>query len=314
MNLLTGTLAIGLLLSLLTLGVFISYRVLDRVDLTTDGAFGIGAAVAAALVVRDLSPAAATLAAAAAGAAAGLATGLVHTALRVHILVAGILTTTALYSVALFVMGGGDVAVAPHATLFTIAESWWGAAGFDADGVTILGTRVSAGTLAALLPLTLVAGGATVLLAWLFRTRAGLALRAAGDNARMASAQGVHVSAAVVAALAIANALTALAGGLLAQYDGFANIQMGIGMIVTGLACLLLGEAVIGRGRVRRTLVAAIVGTIVFRLLVAAAIRAGLPANALKLATALFLLAALVLPGAIARRGGRGAVAAPSRG
>jgi putative ABC transport system permease protein len=128
-------------------------------------------------------------------------------------------------------------------------------------------------------------------------------MRATGDNPQMARAQGVSVAGMVVLGLALANGLIALAGSLFAQYQGFANIQMGVGMIVTGLACIILGETVFGTGGMSRRLAAAVGGTVLLRLLVAAALRLGLDPNALKLLTALLVLAALVLPRAL-RRGG----------
>jgi putative ABC transport system permease protein len=138
-------------------------------------------------------------------------------------------------------------------------------------------------------------------LARFLRTDLGLAMRAAGGNPQAARALGIDTGMMTTLGLVLANGLVALAGALFAQYQGFADVSMGIGMIVTGLACLVLGEGLLGRGTLRRQIVGTLTGTIVFRLLVAAAVRAGLPADTLKLATALFVLAALGVPTVLAR-------------
>ena len=304
MNLLVGTLSMGLLLSLLALGVYVTYRVLGTVDLTTDGSFGTGAAVAGALIASGFNPFGATLVAAVAGIGAGLATGIMHARFGVNLLIAGILTSTALYSADLVIMGGGNVAIPNRPTLLTAAEQGWRSVG-GGPFVELLGTEVSASQLSALLFLLLLSTAVVIALDYFFRTRAGLAMRATGDNAQMAAAQGIDVSRTTVFSLLLANALIALSGALFAQYQGFANIEMGVGMSVTGLACVILGETFFGMGRVRRALVGAVAGAVVLRLLVAAALRLGLDPNALKLLTALLVLAAILLPRAITARQAR---------
>lgn len=297
MNLLVGTLSMGLILALATLGLYISLRVLHTLDLTVEGSFGLGAALAAALLVRGSSPLAATAAAAAAGVLAGVTSGLMNTRGRIDPLLAGILTSTALYSVMLFLMGGGDLSIATRETLLSGAERAW--RGLGGGAVTLFDTTVSAGSVASLAFLALLAPLAALALGWFFRTRLGLAARAAGDSPSMAGAQGVSVGAMLVLGLALANGLVGLSGALFAQYQGFASVQMGIGTFVSALACLILGEALFGRRRVGRHLAAALVGTLLFRLLVSAALQAGLDPNSLKLATALFVLAVLVLQGGV---------------
>ena len=315
MNLTVGALAMGLLISLLALGVFVALRVLDRTDLTVDGAFGVGAAVAAAALVRGLSPATATLLGLVAGLLAGVATGLMHTRLRTDMLLAGILTSTALYSVILYVMGGGDLSIVAQPTVFSLAEGAWHRVVGPATEVELLGTTVTAANCAALALLIVVVGAAALVLDWLLRTRLGLAMRATGDNARMARAQGIDVEAMVVLGLALSNALAGFSGALFAQYQGFSNVQMGLGMLVTGLACVVLGEALFGRRRLRAHIEGVVAGAVLFRLLVAAALRLGLDPNALKLVTAVFVLAALVLPGVVRRGILRGwARSRPARG
>jgi len=300
MNLLVGALSVGLLLSLLTLGVFLTYRVLNRLDLTTDGSFGLGAAVAAALLAHGVHPVTATILATVSGWLAGAATGVVHTAFGVDTLLGGILVSTALYSVQLYVMQGGDVSLASADTLPGLAERIWTTAGGPPE-VDLFGTPVSASNLAALVLFVVFVLGSMFLMERFLRTDLGMAVRATGDNPQMARALGVDVGFMVTLGLVMANGLIALSGALFAQYQGFANVQVGLGIVVVGLACLIVGEALLGRSGPARQIGGVLVGTVVFRLLVAGALRAGLDANALKLVTAVFVLLALVVPRALAR-------------
>jgi putative ABC transport system permease protein len=301
-NLLIGAVTMGLILALLALGVFLTYRIFGLLDLTTDGAFGVGAATAAALLSHGWPPAAATAVGAWAGAMAGLVTGMVHTRFGVNALLAGILTTTALYSGNLYIMGGGDRSIAGVPTLITLAEQALDRFAPGAETLTVFGTPVTARTMAALLLMLALVPVVGWLLAMFFRINLGLALRATGDNPQMARALGVSVNGAVVVGLVMANGLIGLSGALFAEYQGFANIQMGLGMIVTGLASVILGETLFGRRGIAARIVAVIIGTVVFRLLIAGAVRAGVDPNALKLLTAAFVFLALVLPDAVRRR------------
>ncbi len=302
MNLLVGALSMGLLLSLLALGVFVAFRILGTYDLTADGAFGVGAVVAAALLARGFDPTTATVVAGLAGAAAGAVTGTLHTRLKVDILLAGILVTTALYSLDLFLMQGGDIPLSGTRALPGTAEKLWVAAGLPVGGLELFGTRVSARNLATLIALIPAAGVPVLLLDRFFRTSLGLALRATGDNRTMARAVGIDVDAMFVLGLVAANGMVGLSGALFAQYQSFANIQMSFGNLVTGLGCVILGDA-LSRGRgLGRRITGVVLGTILFRLLVAAAITAGVAPNALKLLTALFVLAVLVIPDLVRTR------------
>jgi putative ABC transport system permease protein len=298
-NLLIGSLSMGFLLSLLTLGVFITYRVMGRLDLTTDGSFGLGAAVAAALLGSGVHPLVATVAAAAAGWLAGATTGLVYVVLGIDTLLAGILVTTGLYTIQLRTMGSGNRSLGGARTLPDVAEDLWKALRLP-ETVTLGETGVAASLFSALLVCAVFVLFSIWVLARFLRTDLGLAMRAAGGNAQAARALGLDTGLMTTLGLVLANGLVALAGALFAQYQGFADVSMGMGMIVTGLACLVLGEGFLGRGTLRRQIVGTLTGTIAFRLLVAAAVRAGLPADTLKLATALFVLAALGLPAGIA--------------
>jgi len=296
MNLLVGTLAMGLLLSLLSLGVFITYRLLRTLDLTADGAFGIGAAASISILVRGASPGAAILGGAAAGALAGMVAGVLTVRARIATPLAGMLTSTALYSVALFVMGGGDLAAAPRPTLFALAARLPSTLGGTSDS-TPLGVSTAAWMSLAVLGV-LVSVLAFAIRAFL-ASEIGLALRATGDNPTMARAQGVSTDRMLLLGLVLANGLIGLSGGLLAHYEGFANVQMGIGSLVTGLAGVLVGEVLIAPRRLGTLIIAVIAGTLLFRLIIAAALRFGLNPNALKLVTAILVLAMLAIRGVI---------------
>jgi putative ABC transport system permease protein len=306
-NLLIGAATMGLILALLGLGVFVSYRVYHLVDLTADGSFGIGVAVAAALLVQGTHPVVATGAGALAGVLAGAITGFLHTRFLVNALLAGVLTSTALYSVSLFVMGSGNLSLASAQTLVTLAQDLAGRLGLPPT-LTLLGTEVQGSSIATLILMAILAAGLAVALAAFLGTDLGTAMRASGCNSQMARAVAVDVEGMMVLGLGLSNGLIALSGALIAQYQGFANITMGVGAVVTGLANLMVGETLLGKRTIGRWIAGAVVGSVVFRLIVAAAIRAGLNANALKLVTAVFVLAVLVLPRlATLRRHRRGA-------
>jgi putative tryptophan/tyrosine transport system permease protein len=295
-NLLIGATTMGFILAPLALGVFVSYRIFRTLDLTADGSFGVGVAVVAALLVRGVSPLEATAAGALAGAGAGVFTGLLHTRLRVSALLAGVLTSTALYSVNLFLMGGGNVSLSSTESLMTLAGRLGRRLLVLPERLALGGTTVGGERVAELAIMALLAGGLAVALARFLRTDLGMAMRAAGNNPQMARSVGIDVDRMIVTGLGLSNGLIALAGGLFAQYEGFANIQMGIGAVVMGVATLLIGETLVGRRSPGRWVAGAVAGSVVFRLLVAGAIRAGLTPNALKLVTAALVLAVLVLP------------------
>lgn len=295
MTLLLGALTIGLILSLLAMGVFISFRIFEIPDITTDGSITLGAATAAILLVNGVHPALATLAGACGGALAGTVTGIIHTRFKINALLAGILVMTALYSVNLHVMGRSNVPLMQARTLTSHAGEF-GERVLGGETINVLGWTVAAAD-AALLAFAFAAaaaaGGALYLF---FRTHLGTAMRATGDNSQMVRALGANVEGYIVLGLALSNGLVALAGALLAQYQGFADAQMGIGMVVWGLASVIIGEALTGARSLGLTIIGAIMGSILFRLLVAIALRWGLNPNDLKLITAVFVFAALVLP------------------
>lgn len=291
MSILLATWIFGTALGLTALGVFVSYRLFSFPDVTTDGSFTLGAAVAAVLIVAGVHPAWATLAAVAAGACAGVTTGVIHALLGVPPLLSGILVTTALASVNLVVMGRSNIPLTQNPTLASIAEAGLGPL-VQRAGVASQDAG-DAGVLAAMLVIVaaVVAG-----LYLFFRTSLGTAMRAGGDTATMARALGRDTRLLVISGLAIANGLVAASGALVAQYQRFADVQMGLGMVVWGMASVFLGIALTGSTRLGGALVATVVGSVAFRLLVAAALRAGLHPDWLKFATAVVVLAALVAP------------------
>jgi len=300
-NLLIGAVTIGLILAPLALGVLITFRLFRTLDLTADGSFGLGAAVVAALLVRGVPPLPATIIGAATGVGAGAITAVLQTRFQVSPLLAGVLTSTALYSVSLFVMGGGNLSVSSADSIFNQAERLGQRLLGLPPSLTIGGTSVSGASLASLVVMSLLAIALAVGLAAFLRTDLGVALRAAGNNPEMARASGINVEAMVLLALGLSNGLIALAGVTFAQFQGFASIQMGMGTAVMGVATLMIGEVLTGRRTVGRWIAGAVGGAVIFRLVVAAAIRAGLNPNALKLATAVIVLAVLIVPVIIRR-------------
>jgi putative ABC transport system permease protein len=297
MTVLVGALTIGLILALLALGVLISFRAFAFPDITADGSITLGACVTAALIVqRQMEPTMATLAGFACGLLAGAATGILHTVFKIQGLLAGILVMTALYSINLHILGRSNLPFQEQTTLATYGERLGAAILGGRTNVNVLGWSVAARDLSMLLlSLAMIAVCCTALYLF-FRTNLGTAMRATGDNPQMIRALGVNTGIMMVSGLALSNGLIALSGSLFAQYQGFADVQMGIGMVVWGLASVIIGEALVGAGHLGLTIVGVVMGSLLFRQLVAIALRAGLNPNDLKLITALFVFVALVLP------------------
>jgi len=311
MTLFIGAFTIGLILALLALGVYLSFRILGLPDITAEGSITLGASVTATLLVHGHGPLLATVAGALAGMLAGAITGTLHTKFKINSLLSGILVMTALYSVNLHVMGKSNVPLMQSVTLATRAEhagAWLFGTTGDLD---VFGWAVGARDASMLLAMFVFVVALGAVLYVFFRTNLGTAIRATGDNQQMIRALGVSVDFVLILGLALSNGLIALSGSLLAQYQGFADVQMGIGMVVWGLASVIIGEALVGTTSVGFLIAGAIMGSVLFRLLVAIALRWGLNPNDLKLITALFVFAALVAPrlirsmkmtGALARR------------
>src|SRR5215469_7212216 len=287
MSLLIGTFIIGWILSLLALGVFISFRIFAFPDITVDGSVTLGASVAAILLVHRVSPPLASLAGFFAGMAAGACTGVLHTRFKINPLLAGILVMTALYSVNTLASQSERIAM----------KLTGGATAFD-----LAGWEVSVHDAAVLVAVVLAVSLIAIILYLFLRTNLGMAMRATGDNVLMIRALGVNDANIIVFGIALSNGFVALAGALLAQYQGFADVSMGIGMVVWGLASVIIGEALVGTSQLGTTLTGAVMGSILFRLLVAVALRWGLNPNDLKLITAVFVFFALIVPQFIRRR------------
>ena len=275
---LIGTLELGLIYSLVGMGAYLSFRILNFPDMTVDGSYVLGAAVYAACVaLADMHPFLATLNALIAGACAGGCTALLSTRLKMLNLLAGILTMTALYSINLRIMGRPNLALLDNDTLFSL---WF-------SGVPKI------------VPLMLIVMLIVIAL-WMFlKTQVGLALRSTGNNPRMSRAQGINDKNMIVIGICMANAVVALAGALYAQYSGFADINLGIGTIVTGLAALIIGEALFAHAKVLHALLACVGGAIIFYMVTAFALNSnsfGLQTSDQKLITALFMAFSMGLP------------------
>jgi putative ABC transport system permease protein len=271
----------GLVFGFVAIGVYITFRVLGFPDLTVDGSFALGAAVAAMLIANGVNPFLATLAALGAGLCAGLATSLLNTKLRIPALLAGILMMVALWSINLRVMGGANVSLLRQPTIFVQVSEFLG-----------VGTRIAyqlmvAGALAAIV---------FFILNWFLRTEIGLALRATGDNEQMVRGAGVNTDMTTILGVSISNGLVALGGAVVAQGQKFAEVGMGIGMIVMGLAAVIIGEALFRPKGVAKILLAVLSGTFIYRLVISVALRLGMAPGDLKLITAVLVIIALAVP------------------
>jgi putative ABC transport system permease protein len=296
MTLLIGATTIGLILALLALGVYLSFRIFNFPDITADGSITLGAAVTATLLVHHVQPELATVAGFIAGSVAGTVTGVLHTKFKINGLLSGILVMTALYSVNLHVMGKSNVPLLNQSTLASQAENL-GIKWFRAPTeLNLFGWNVGLRDAATMLGMLILVSGVGLILYLFFRTNLGTAMRATGDNPQMIRALGVSVDFIITLGLALSNGLIALSGSLLAQYQGFADVQMGIGMVVWGLASVIIGESLVGSSRVGLLITGAVIGSVLFRLMVAIALRWGLNPNDLKLITAGFVFVALVAP------------------
>jgi len=279
-DLLLPTVAQGLLWAVLSLGVYITFRVLDFADMTVEGSFPLGAAVAATFIAKGESLLVAFFMAMIAGMLAGVVTGLLHTKLKIPGLLAGILTMIGLYSVNLRVMGKANLSLLGSDTVFSLMKKSMGLS--NSLAVFLVGL-VSA----------IVIGAAIY---WFFGTEIGCAIRATGFNQHMIRAQGVNTDVTIVLGLLISNALTGIAGALVAQSNGFADVGMGVGTIVIGLASVIIGEVIFGTRSFKNSLISVILGSVVYRIVIAVVLQMGMPPNDLKLFTAILVAIALSLP------------------
>lgn len=275
----------GLAYGIAALGVFLTYRILKFPDLTVDGSFVTGAAVASLLLVRTgIDPFSVLLVAFAAGSLAGLITGLLNTRLGITNLLAGVLTMIMLYSINLRIMGRPNLSLLRASTATRLISAAWS----------------PLGSLAVLIFIGLLTVAIKLGLDYFLRTEVGFALRATGDSEQMITAQGVNVNTMKLLGLALSNGLVAMSGALVAQYSGFADVGMGIGTIVTGLAAVIIGGALIRSNRVGLMTLSVLLGSIIYRVAVSLALRygyvIGFQASDLKLITSLLVIIALVAP------------------
>ena len=278
-ELIISTVAQGLLWSVMAMGVFITFRTLNIADLSVEGSFPLGGAVAAMLLAEKVNPAMAIVAAGLAGMLAGAVSGLLYTKLKIPALMAGILTMIALYSVNLRVMGKANLSLLNTDTIFTSLE-------FLKLSPNMT-TFIAGLCIAIAIPLWLY---------WFFGTEIGMAVRATGNNPQMIRAMGVNTDDMFLLGLVLSNGLVALSGAFIAQDNGFADVGMGAGTIVIGLASVIIGEVVFGTRNFKNSLISVVLGSILYRIVIAVVLYLGMPPNDLKLFTAILVAIALSLP------------------
>lgn len=287
MAIVVSALSQGLLWSVLAVGVYLSYRFLNISDLTSEGSFTLGAAVCASNIVRGMDPLLSCILALLAGALAGLVTGVLHTKFKMPSLLAGILSMTGLYSINLRIMGKANIPLTQSVTLLTKLKNVLGLTR-DRDAAIYLGLIVVVILI--------------VLLVWFFNTEFGFSVVATGNNDKMIRANGVDSDKTIIAGLMLSNALIALSGSLVAQYNGYADVTMGIGAIVVGLASVIIGEVLFKDKYFAVCLIGVVVGSIIYRLIVTFVVNTNfISANDMKLFTAIVVAVAII----IANKGGK---------
>ena len=280
LDLVLSTVSQGLLWAIMALGVFLTFRVLDIADLSVEGTFPLGAAVAATLIDAGHSVWFAMLIALIAGCIGGTVTALLTTKLKIPALLSGILTMIGLYSVNLMIMGKANVPLLRAETVFTLTENLFGVSSVVATLIVGLVATVIVGAI----------------MYWFFGTVLGTAIRATGCNPQMARAQGINTNVMVILGLLNSNGLVALSGALVAQSNGFADVGMGTGTIVIGLASVIIGEVLFGTRSFKNWLISVVLGSVVYRAVIAIVLELGMPPNDLKLFTAVLVAIALSLP------------------
>lgn len=267
---LLGTLEQSFIFAIMVLGVYISYKILDFPDMTVDGSFPLGAAVSAALIVKGINPLVALVIAMVAGAISGLITGLIHVKLKVTNLLAGIIVMTGLYSVNLRIMGKSNIPLFMSKHLFN-------------------------GTISVILVVCVFLIIVKLIIDFLLKTKFGFVLKALGDNESLVTSLGLNENTLKLYGLMIANSLVALSGGILAQYQGFADVGMGTGTIITGLASIIIGEAIIGKRKFIKATSMVIVGTVIYKTIIALSLKLGMNASDLKLITSILVVIIIYL-------------------
>ncbi|MFT9847307.1 ABC transporter permease [Aneurinibacillus sp. REN35] len=277
---LLGSIESGLIFAIMALGVYLTFRILDFPDLTVDGSFATGGAISATMITAGIAPFVSTVSALLTGLLVGAMTGILHTKGKINALLSGILSMIALYSINLRIMGKANVPLLGEDTLFT----------------QIQGVLSALGDYGLLLAVAVIALVIKFINDWFLHTEVGLALRATGNNQRMIRSFSTNTDNTIILGLSISNGMVALSGALYAQYQGFADVSMGIGMIIIGLASVIIGEAIFGDRTIVRATFAVIGGAIIYRMVVALAMQVGLDPSDMKLMTALIVIIALVMP------------------
>jgi putative ABC transport system permease protein len=276
----------GLVFGIMALGVYITLKILNFADLTVDGSFPLGAAVAASLIISGHSPFMATITAILAGALAGLITGILNTGAKISELLSGILTMTSLYSINLRIMGRPNIPLLNEPTIFTSLQEFVKVQfpGFPLEYIYLV-------------TFLLFAGAIELMLVLFLKTQLGLSLRATGDNPQMIRSQGVNTNVTKIIGLCISNALISLSGAIVAQYQGFADVGMGIGTIIAGLASVIIGDALFGERSILTSTLGVILGSILYRFSISLVLSFRLAqASDLKLLTAVVVVIALTIP------------------
>jgi len=279
LDIIKGAVSLGLLWAVMTIGVYISFRILDIADLTVEGCITFGAAIAARAITEGINPYIATVLSLLGGMVAGLVTAILHTRLKIPALLSGILTMIALYSVNLHVLGKASISLLRMETVYTVfeklgLESTWAVIVFGLLSVTIV----------------------ICFLYWFFGTEIGCAIRATGNNPNMVRAQGINTDNMITIGLVMSNGIVALSGALIAQYQTFADVQMGTGSIVIGLASVIIGEVLFGKRNYFLRLTSLAMGAVTYRIIIAFVLKLGMPSIDLKLFTAITVALALSLP------------------
>ncbi|MGB6178684.1 ABC transporter permease [Carnobacterium sp.] len=279
MSIILSSISQGLLWSIMAIGVYLTFRILDIADLTAEGSFPLGGAICASLIVAGISPILATLIAAFCGMLAGMVSGLLHTKLKIPALLTGILTMTGLYSINLRIMGKANITLLGKETVMRTVQSY---------GLTSRMAVLGVGLIASLLVI--------FLLYLFFNTEIGLAIRSTGDNEAMSEANGIHTNTMKIIGYMLSNGLIALSGALIAQNNSYADIGMGIGTIVIGLASVIIGEVLFHQLSFAKRLLTIVIGSIVYRLIIDLVLQLGIDPQDIKLFSALILAIALSTP------------------
>ncbi|MEK3887577.1 ABC transporter permease [Bacillus sp. FSL K6-3431] len=303
-----GSVEQGIIYAIMALGVYLSFRVLDFPDLTVDGSFVTGAAVAATMIFFGYHPVIATVAALIIGFMAGCVTGLLHTKGKINPLLSGILMMIALYSINLRIMGlttensvgRPNIPLLNAETLFSKFQVFWSSLGIDQainQALATIGMKHLPSTWGTLFLMIIITLLIKFVADWFLQTEVGLAIRATGDNKKMIRSFSANTDNLVIIGLGISNALVAFSGALIAQYAKFSDIGLGIGMIIIGLASVIIGEAIFGTKSIMRTTVAVIIGAIIYRIVLGLALRIELlDTGDMKLITAVIVIIALIMP------------------